>query len=291
VQPIVERFARLVAPFPYDRLAHLQSSTRFGGMENAGAIFYSDAAIRRGTLPEGTVAHEIAHQWFGDAVTPRAWPHVWLSEGFATYWTELWVEHSAGDSAFRAGMARIRGQIVGNRVATARPVIDTVETDLLALLNVNSYQKGGFVLHMLRGEIGDSAFFQGVRAYYARNQHGTALTDDLRRAVEETSGRDLRWFFDQWLRRPGWAEVAWSWAHDVSARQTRLVVEQGARFGYFRFPLTVRVTRQDGTVTEVRVEVPAEERATIALPIVMDRPPARVEVDPRVEVLGAIRAR
>src|SRR5262249_29677371 len=140
-------------------LAHLQSSTRFGGMENASAIFYSDQAFRTGQLGTGTVAHETAHQWFGDAVTEREWPHLWLSEGFATYFAALWTQHSAGDSAFRSEMSGIRRDITTAQEVAKRPVIDTIETDLMALLNTNSYQKGGFVLHMLRTMLGDSAFF------------------------------------------------------------------------------------------------------------------------------------
>src|SRR6185437_5923033 len=161
---IVNWFSRLVAPFPYEKLAHLQSLTRFGGMENATAIFYNNESFRRRTLSVGTVAHETAHQWFGDAVTEETFADLWLSEGFATYWAMLWTQHAQGDSAFRAGMAAMRREIIASPVTAARAVRDTVETDYLKLLNSNSYQKGGWVLHMLRTELGDSAFFRGVRA-------------------------------------------------------------------------------------------------------------------------------
>ena len=102
-----------------------QSSTRYGGMENAGAIFYADAPFRRRTMQPGVIAHETAHQWFGDAVTEREWSHVWLSEGFATYFEALWVERFGGDSAFRDGMRRIREEIVKAPEVASRPVIDT----------------------------------------------------------------------------------------------------------------------------------------------------------------------
>jgi aminopeptidase N len=105
---IVEYFARTVGPFPYEQLAHVQSATRFGGMENAGAIFYADALFRRSEGVGTTlIAHEVAHQWFGDAVTARDWGHLWLSEGFATYFAALYTEHAQGDSAFRAQLAGI----------------------------------------------------------------------------------------------------------------------------------------------------------------------------------------
>src|SRR5437764_1671256 len=165
---IVRYFSSLVGAFPYEKLAHLQSATRFGGMENATAIFYSDDLFRKeGAGNERTIAHEIAHQWFGDAVTEREWPHLWLSEGFATYFAALWTQHARGDSAFRADMSRMRDRVLDDTVAVrTRPVIDTVTTDLLELLNRNSYEKGGFVLHMLRTELRDTAFFAGLRDYY-----------------------------------------------------------------------------------------------------------------------------
>jgi len=169
---IVALFSRLVGPFPYEKLAHLQSSTRYGGMENASEIFYADGAFRRGTMNDELIAHETAHQWFGDAVTERQWPHVWLSEGFATYFSALWVREARGDSAFRTQMRAIRSTVLRDTVSvTRRPVIDTIETTLTRLLNRNSYEKGGFVLHMLRGQVGDSAFFRALRAYYAEHRN------------------------------------------------------------------------------------------------------------------------
>src|SRR5690606_17868864 len=175
----------------YEKLAHLQSATRFGGMENATAIFYSDAAFRRRSVGTGLIAHETAHQWFGNAVTEREWAHLWLSEGFATYFAQLWTEHALGDSALREGMRAMRTQILESDVTAARSVIDSAQTDLMGLLNTNSYQKGGFTLHMLRAVVGDSAFFRGIRSYFSENVHGTALTAVFRAAVERAHGEPL----------------------------------------------------------------------------------------------------
>ena len=288
---MVRLFAELIAPFPYEKLAHLQSSTRYGGMENAGAIFYADAPFRRRTMQPGVIAHETAHQWFGDAVTEREWSHVWLSEGFATYFQQLWIERFGGDSAFRADLRRTREQIVKAPEVASRPVIDTTQTNLMALLNTNSYQKGGWTLHMLRTLVGDSAFFRGLRSYYLANRHSTALTDDLRRAVEASSGRPLGWFFDQWLRRPGFAEVTTSWRYDASQRRVMATIAQGTRFGPYRFPLTVAITDATGKEKRATIAVPASASSTLIVPLELDAAPRGVTFDPDVRVLGTFESR
>lgn len=287
---IVSFFSRLVGPFPYEQLAHLQSSTRFGGMENAGAIFYNDALFRTPAgVSVGLIAHEVAHQWFGNAVTEAEWGHLWLSEGFATYFAALYTEHASGDSAFRAELEGMRRSILDAKVVAERPVIDSTQTNLLALLNANSYQKGGFVLHMLRREVGDSAFFRGVRAYWTPRVHGNARTDDLRAVMEREVGRDLSWFFDQWLRRPGYVEPTVRYAYDSARRQVKLIVEQGTRFAPYRFPLTVEFTMDDGSRRTVRVNVPAQVMSEIAVREPFERAPTAMRADPRIDLLAGIR--
>jgi aminopeptidase N len=284
---IVRYFASLVGPFPYEKLAHLQSSTRFGGMENATAIFYADEAFKSGRMNEGLIAHETAHQWFGDAVTEREWPHLWLSEGFATYFAALFTEHAHGDSAFRADMRRMRNAVLADPEAVpSRPVIDTAQRNLMALLDRNSYEKGGFVLHMLRRQVGDSAFFHALRDYYTQHRDGTALSDDLRVAMEQASGQQLGWFFDQWLRRPGYAEVDVTWSYDPSSHQVSLDVVQGERFGPFRFPLTVGVRQGDGVIRRETITVPAEHQVRLILAGRYASTPQALEADPDIEVLA-----
>jgi aminopeptidase N len=290
---IVDWMARVIGPFPYEKLAHVQSSTIYGGMENASAIFYDDRLFRGRTMSVELIAHETAHQWFGDAVTEREWPHLWLSEGFATYFSALWTEHAHGDSAFRAQMATTRAQILADSSAVPRrPVIDTIETNLTALLNANSYQKGGWTLHMLRRVVGDSAFFRGLRQYYATYRHGTALTDDLRRAVEATSGQQLDWFFDQWLRRPGYPTPVLTWDYDSTAARVTVTVDQArSRFGAYRFPLTLAVQDGSGALRKVLINVAAQPRTTIQLPFAVITRPVRVVPDPDVDLLARFEGR
>jgi aminopeptidase N len=259
-------------------------------MENASAIFYSDQGFRRRSMTDEVVAHETAHQWFGDAVTERDWPHLWLSEGFATYFAALWTRAARGDSAFRAQMSDIRDVVITDTISvTKRPVIDTIETDLLALLNRNSYQKGGFVLHMLRAQVGDRAFFDAVRGYYARHRHATAVTDDLRAEMERTSRQTLGWFFDQWLRRPGYPEATATWSYDARAHDVVIKMTQSGRFGAFQFPVTVAAIDSAGVAHRATIQMAATTGATQQLRISLAAAPASVALDPDVELLAVLR--
>ena len=285
---IMSLFERLVAPFPYEKLAHLQSSTRFGGMENASAIFYDGKLFPQQKVTESVIAHEMAHQWFGDAVTEREWGHLWLSEGFADYFEALWEGHAHGESAYRAVLAKLREKVLADSVVAKRPVIDTAQTDYMALLNANSYDKGGFVLSMLHRELGDSAFFRGIRSYYLAHRHGNALSDDLRVELERSSGRSLTQFFDQWLRRPGWAEPAIGWSYDASTGTVAVFALQEGRFGAFALPVTVVVTDAENVKHRSVVNVPAEPRATIPLPDRFPRRPRSLSFDPESTLLARI---
>ena len=204
---MVDFFTDLIGPFPYEKLANVQSATRFGGMENASAIFYTERGIAEGRDMEATVSHEIAHQWFGDSVTESEWYDLWLSEGFATYFGALFFEAADGPADFRRRMEESRERVLASDDVRG-PVIDPAESDLFRLLNDNNYPKGGWVLHMLRGMLGDDVFFAGIRSYYARFRDSLASTADFRATMEEASGTELGWFFEQWLHRPGYPVIA-----------------------------------------------------------------------------------
>ncbi|HXE58375.1 MAG TPA: M1 family metallopeptidase [Gemmatimonadales bacterium] len=271
---MVDYFSRLIGPFPYQRLAHVESSTRFGGMENATAIFYDEKAIANGTLSEATVAHETAHQWFGDAVTEADWRHLWLSEGFATYLAALWAGYADGDSA-RARAMRHAAQAIFDSPATERPILDPAPPSLMALLNSKNHQKGAWVLHSLRGLVGDSAFVTALRRFYERHRDGTALSDDFARIASEAAGRDLTWYFAQALTQPGYPILDLRWRHEpgrglvVTLRQT-----QPEAWGLYRLPGLVLAV--DGE----RHRVDVEGRESVHVLRGVRRTPARVEVDP-----------
>lgn len=238
---MVDYFTAVIGPYPFEKLANVQSATRFGGMENSSAIFYSEEAIASGRLGEGTVSHEIAHQWFGDSATEREWNHLWLSEGFATYFGALFFEAADGADSFRARMERSRqGYVESDDVG--RPIVDPAGPDnLFDLLNRNNYAKGAWVLHMLRGLLGDETFFRAIRSYYAQHVYGTALTADLQRVFEEDSGRSLDWFFEQWVRQPGHPVLEHEWEASEDGTEVILTVAQtqSPEWPTFRFPLDV----------------------------------------------------
>src|SRR6185503_10652625 len=174
-----------------------------GGTEHASAIFYGQASVANRPATN-LVAHEIAHQWFGDSVTERDWDDVWLSEGFATYFTMLNTLHWEGREAMTASLVRSRSTVfMTEKRLPGVAVVHNNLADMSRVLNQLVYQKGGWVLHMLRGQVGTEKFWAGIRDYYRRYRDGNASTADFRRVMEENSGQDLGWFFEQWLYRAG----------------------------------------------------------------------------------------
>ncbi|MGH7510301.1 MAG: M1 family metallopeptidase [Gemmatimonadales bacterium] len=270
---MLEYFSRLIAPFPYPSLAHVESSTRFGGMENATAIFYDEKLYRSKKLNEALVAHETGHQWFGNSVTPLDWPHLWLSEGFATYLSALWTAHAEGDSAFRSRMAGAAAEILDSP-ASERPVVDTATSDLLGLLNSNSYEKGAWVLHQLRGILGDSTFFGGLRRYYSAYKDSTALSGDFARVMSQTAGQDLEWYFRQALTQPGYPVLEIHWRHQGGKLTLEIEQIQKPEWGAYRIPALELLV--DGKPVRVAIE----GRKTRKVLEGIRRKPASIQVDP-----------
>ena len=186
--PILEFYSDHIGPYAYDKLAHVEANTVSGGMELASDIFYG----YRGVPGRQLIAHEMAHQWFGDAVTESDWDDVWLSEGFATYFALLYQEHADGRDAFLAGVRSSAQRAI--QYALAHPESAIVHENLADVSkvianNAQIYQGGAQVLHMLRGVLGDDTFWAGIRLYYARHRNANASSDDLRRAMEDACRR------------------------------------------------------------------------------------------------------
>lgn len=280
-------YSDYVGPYAYERLANIQSSSVGGGMEAASAIFYHESAVTgtRSVRWRNVVIHEIAHQWFGNAVTESDWDDVWLSEGFATYFTLLYIEHAYGRDEFLRGLEDSRQTVMA--FAAKNPTYTIIHQNLSRMEDVTSshtYQKGSWVLHMLRGVVGSEAFRRGIRTYYQRHFNANATTADFRRAMEEASGRELGWFFDQWLYRPGTLEIAGRWSYDARARQVRIALDQVQTDGsQFRMPIEVAVHYRGQAVPTIhRLELNAKANA-----FTIDAPsePDDVRLDPNRWVL------
>ena len=282
-------FDDYVGPFAYDKLANITSPATGGGMEAATALMYSENAVT-GDRPvrwRNVVIHEIAHQWFGNAVTESEWDDVWLSEGFATYFTLLFREHAYGRDDFVTGLrqAAERVDFWYSQNPDYRIVHDGLE-DMSRVTSVATYQKGAWVLHMLRKRVGDEAFQRGIRTYYARHLNGTASTDDFMRAMEESSGDDLQAFFDQWLRHGGNPVFEGTWLYDSEAGAVRVDLRQAQETGLFRMPLEIGVyTGRDRLPAQVvTVEVDAASHSFV---IPVDAEPSDVRLDPDTWALFA----
>ena len=271
---MVDYFSGLIGPFPYPALAHVESSTRFGGMENATAIFYDQKGYREKTLNELVVAHETAHQWFGDGVTPRP---SGLTSGCRRGSPPTWP-HSGEATKMVTALPRDHGERPRDAVlaseASERPMVDTAQPDLLALLNSNSYQKGGWVLHQLRGMMGDSAFYAGLRRYYAAYRDSTAISSDFAQVMSEAAGKDLDWYFRQALTQPGYPILDVGWKHGGKKLTLDITQTQKAEWGAYRIPNLELVV--DGKPVRVDVEGPKTRKVIEGI----GRRPKTIEVDP-----------
>jgi len=261
-------------------------------MENSSAIFYAEKPYVERKMGEGVVRHETSHQWFGDAVTERDWPDIWLSEGFATYFDGVIGAALDGDTVLVNSM-RANAESYFKSDVTNRPIVDSgYAADPIKLLNANSYPKGAWVLHMLRGTIGDSAFFRGLRAYYRTYRDSTATSEDLQRVIEKEARANLGWFFHQWLHQPGYPQLDVTWQYDAGARKVLLGITQRQKqeWGLFRLPiLTVEFRGANGATVRRDVAVTGSGRETSAR---FDVPfaPAEVRVDPDGKLLLRVTA-
>lgn len=274
---ILPFFIKQIGPYDYSKLANVQSRTIFGGMENAGTIFYYDKSVTGTGKNELLMVHEIAHQWFGDAATETDWPHLWLSEGFATEMTHLYELNKYGKATMNKGLSKDREQVIAFTKKRKTPVVDTTAADnIKALLNTNSYQKGGWVLEMLRQKLGDSLFWKGIRVYYARYRNANASTTDLQKVFEEVSGQDLAVFFHQWLYRAENPNLQMEWQYHPKEKQLELTIQQKTKEP-FQLQLDMLFTDSSGKetlkniflnepVTRVRFPYPNKPMKVVADP-------------------------
>ncbi|MEK7831488.1 MAG: M1 family metallopeptidase, partial [Acidobacteriota bacterium] len=277
----MEFFSERIGPYSYEKLANVEAAGFGGGTEHASAIFYGEKSILE--RPDtGLIAHEIAHQWFGNSVTEKDWDDVWLSEGFATYFTLLVAEHYEGRDAFVAGLKRSReGVFALEKQMPGNAVLHNNLADMKKVLNRIIYQKGGWTLHMLRHRMGTEKFWAGIRDYYQRYRNGSATTEDFRRVMEQHSGLELSAFFQQWLARAGSPVVEGGWRYDATAKRIFIELTQTQPGEAYRLPLEIGVTI-DGSIKIEKIEFTQKQQR---FEFTADKEPATVGLDPNTWVL------
>ena len=257
---VVNYFIETIGTYPYEKLANVQSTTQYGGMENAGNIFYDENAVKGDQSMEALIAHEIAHQWFGNSASEQDWPHIWLSEGFATYFTDLYWEHTYGTEAMNERLNGERNRVLSFGKRYDHPVVDVTYEKLTDLLNPHSYQKGAWVLHMLRNKVGDEAFFKGIRNYYDNYQFSNATTYQFKKEMEAASGEDLTQFFEQWLLQSGNPKLLFIQG-ELSEKDVLIIRQEGK---LFHFDIEVLLTYDDGTSETITINVDEEEESYVS---------------------------
>ncbi len=283
-------------PYPFNKYDQsLVADFQFGGMENITATTMADTEIFFAETEFGKpfvtdlVSHELAHSWFGNLVTCKNWAELWLNEGFATFMEAVWREKANGRGDYirkiRTDAAsflvddminRRRHGLYNQRAADVNSLFDNPAT---------TYQKGGVVIHMLREQIGNEAFWKGVKIYLDRHRRGSVTTEDLRKAMEEASGQDLEWFFEQWAYGAGAPSLTVRPVYSQRSRTLTLNISQTQALdaltpSAFRLPLEVVVKTSAG---EVREKIDLTKRVQ-AVAIAVPARPTSIDVDPEEKI-------
>ncbi|GAB4150571.1 MAG: M1 family metallopeptidase [Planctomycetota bacterium] len=260
-------------PFAFGKYTTVQCPTRWGGFEAPGNVQLAENLFDMPDRGESTLAHELVHMWFGDCVGYSRWREVWLSEGFASYFGP-WLHSMAGGPPLARSMDLQRRRWAASFEGRTKSIRDDRFPHPDQALNSNTYPKGAWVLHMLRAELGDEAFFAALKRYFLEHRGTSVVTADFVQSVEESSKKDLGWFFEQWLDRVGCPELR------VSASDGRIRVEQVQKGEPYRFWLRLRWKDREGKDVDRRVRVEGRETD-----VVTDGPVFDLAVDPDVELL------
>ena len=287
---VLEFYSKYVGPFAYEKLANIQTPSVNGGMETSSAIFYGEDLVngKRDERTRNVVIHEIAHQWFGNAVTETTWDDAWLSEGFATYFTLLFIENEYGKAEFDKGIAKTKKAVFDMAVKMPNfSIISNRTAEKEVVTTGLTYQKGAWVLHMLRNLVGDAQFQKGIQKYYAKYFNDNATTDQFREEMEKASGKDLKQFFKQWLYQPINPIINVSWSYDAKQKKLILNLEQAQKTD-FEFDLPVEInyyTTGNASPKLIKVQFNKKEQS-FSFPL--NTAPDKIVVDPNNKLLSTI---
>ncbi|MGE3467832.1 MAG: M1 family metallopeptidase [Pyrinomonadaceae bacterium] len=263
----------------------------FGGMENITATTMADTEIYRADDPgfgrsavTDLVSHELAHSWFGNMVTCRNWAELWLNEGFATFMEAVYREKAFGRGAYIAKVRSDAAQfMIDDTITRRRHGLFNRRANRVSELFDNpsvTYNKGGAVIHMLREQVGNEAFWKGVNAYLNEHKFDSVETADLKNAMERASGQDLEWFFDQWVYGTSFPRLDVRQTYSSRSKTLSLTISQTQKVEplvstAFRMPMQIDVETAGGTVTKI-LEL-TKRTQTITLPL--DSRPKEITLD------------
>ncbi len=297
--------------YPYDKYAQTVVEIYMGAMEHTTATTHSFALLmdKKAAFDNDTlvpvVAHELAHQWFGDLVTCRDWSHGWLNEGFATYFENMWNEHDLGWDAFKLSMLAMKEWYMGEDKYYRRPIVYyAFHDDGFELFDGHMYGKGAWVLHMLRHQLGDAAFKRAVKTYLERHREKEVITADLERTFEESTGRSLARFFQQWVYSGGYPEFTVNYSWDSERKLAKIKIQQTQKVDEltpcfvtpvdidFTMPISDEAAKDEQTKETIsvplRVLVGEEGQVEQSFYVALAREPLMVRFDPEGWVLKTL---
>ena len=273
----------------------------FGGMENTSATTQTDLTLHderahMDFTSDGLVSHELAHQWFGDLLTCRDWSHGWLNEGFATFMERMWIENDTGphggmDEAKYYSYMDLKDHLEEDSKKYRRPIVCNTYIEPIDLFDTHLYQKGGLVIGLIRATLGEENFWKAIHHYVTKHREQNVETIDLIRAIEETTGRNLRSLFDEWVFSAGFPEFELTYNWNDEKKLAEIVIEQkqtdgqpnlvkdGTTTSLFHLPAVVELTLEGGKKHTQLVEL-GEARERIFLSAVSK--PFMVRFDPGI---------
>lgn len=288
---VLSFYSNYVGPFAYEKLANIQSPSVSGGMETASAILYAENLVTGNKTERlrDVVIHEIAHQWFGNAITESSWDDAWLSEGFATYFTLLFQESEYGTDAYIKGLEKARKFVVDySKKDSSFSIIDnrTAETGLVT--SGITYQKGAWVLHMLRDKMGNENFKQGIQAYYKKYYNSNNTTDEFIAVMEAFTNENIRPFLKQWLTNPYVLKIRGDWTYHKKNKEITIQLQQNQYADFvFDVPIEFRVYNPKNGLVKL-IKLNSNSKSSI-FKIPFDEMPSHIVADPRTVLLADIQ--
>ena len=263
--------------YPYEKYDQIiLDDFMFGGMENITLTHNTDRTMydefaSPDVSSDGLVAHELAHQWYGDMLTTRNWANAWLNEGFATFLSRKYREHKYGyEEGEYIRFGEIKSYFGSNR-KWARATVQHNFYDSMDIFDGHIYAKGSLILNMIQDYLGDDAFFRAIKHYTKVNMYKNVETQDLKKAIEEVTGQNMDWFFQQWVYEPGYPEYHVKWNYNQRNRTVKLNVKQkqGIKTGLFKMPITVQIDDQTHTIwiedEDLVYEIPSDMRPKMVI--------------------------